>query len=122
MARHSSHRQKLHRALCIFLAMLIAVAPTASVVAQTNAAAMAVRQQAEGFRNAPPTEGPGSIPPGAPTGPPTAAQSVAAELNAGKLDTRYISPGAAIVIVARPSQLLASPVGQMLPGELVAPL
>jgi hypothetical protein len=45
---------------------------------------------------------------------------VPAELSSGKIDTRYIAPAAAVVVVARPSQLLASPIAQVFPVEVAS--
>ena len=105
------------RLLCVILAATTATAPSASVVAQTNAAAMAVRQRVEGLDRGPGPEGPGTAPP---QNVPTPGQAVSTEPTAGKIDTRYISPNAAIVVVLRPAQLLASPIAQALPVEIVS--
>jgi hypothetical protein len=95
----------------------MAAAPSLSAFAQTNAAAMAVRQQVEGLRGVP----------GSPEGPPGSSQPHgipgqpgSPEMAAGKLDTRFISPAATAVLVIRPSQLLASPIAQMFPVEVAS--
>src|SRR4051794_25154216 len=105
---------QFQRVLSLTLAAAIASGPLASALAQTNAAAMAVRQRVEGLSPAGP-ESP--QPPGAPA--PTPGQVAPAAPAAGKIDTRYISANAAAVIVIRPAQLLSAPIAQMLPVELV---
>ncbi len=103
------------RLLCVILAATTATAPSALVVAQTNAAAMAVRQRVEGLDRGPGPEGPGTAPP---QNVPTPGQAVTTEPTAGKIDTRYVLPNAAVVIDVRPAQILSAPLGQMLPVEL----
>src|SRR4051794_9895049 len=104
---------QFQRVLRFAFAMAIATGSSISALAQTNAAAMAVRQRVEGLQpvgpESPQPQAAPGLPPGqvAPTGP------------AGKIDTRYISPNAAAVIVIRPAQLLTAPIAQMLPVELV---
>src|SRR5438874_8078475 len=91
---------RFHRFLCVILAAAITTAPTASAVAQSNAAAMAVRRQVEGLQGAP---GPGGPGPEGPQGPPSQGpppgpgpgQPPPAEPATGKIDTRYISANAA---------------------------
>jgi hypothetical protein len=104
------------RILCLILAVSMAAAPSASAVAQTNAAAMAVRQQVEGFQRPQGQEGPGRIPPQPASGP---GQPVPSEPTTGAIDTRYLLPNAAVVIDLRPARILAAPLGQLLPAELV---
>jgi hypothetical protein len=108
---------RFRRVLCLTLAVAIS-APSVSAMAQTNAAAMAVRQRVEGLS----PEGSESTPAQQPQGPPGPGRgpSVPAELSSGKIDTRYIGPGAAVVFVVRPSQLLASPIAQVFPVEVAS--
>ena len=79
---------------------------------------MAVRQRVEGLspegRESPQPQ----QPPGAPG--PGPGQSVPAELSSGKIDMRYIAPAASVVVVVRPSQLLASPIAQVFPVEVAS--
>lgn len=79
---------------------------------------MAVRSRLEGTS----PEGPEATPPHAPGpgAPPGSPPTGPVGSEAGKIDTRYISPNAAAVIIIRPSQLLTAPIAQMLPVELVA--
>lgn len=107
---------RFRRVLCVVLAGTMATAPSTSLIAQTNAAAMAVRQRVEGLDRGPgaappPTSSP-DAPPQSPPGPPLPA--------AGKIDTRYISQNSAVVVVLRPSQILASPIAQVFPVEVVS--
>ena len=51
---------------------------------------------------------------------PGPGQSVPAGANSGKVDTRYIAPTAAVVVVVRPSQILASPIAQVFPVEVAS--
>jgi hypothetical protein len=88
-------------------------------MAQTNAAAMAVRQRVEGMSpEGQETRQSQGQPQGAPG--PAPGQSVSAELSSGKIDTRYIVPTAAVVVVVRPSQILASPIAQIFPVEVAS--
>ncbi len=93
----------------------MAAAPSAAAVAQTNAAAMAVRQQVEGFQQPQGPEGPGGIPP-QPVAQP--GQPMPASPSPGAIDTRYVLSNAAVVIDLRPAQILSTPLGQLLPAEL----
>jgi hypothetical protein len=45
---------------------------------------------------------------------------VPAEQDSGKIDTRYIGSAAAVVIVVRPAQILASPFAQIFPVEVAS--
>ncbi len=88
-----------------------------SALAQTNAAAMAVRQQVEGLQGGQPPQGPESSPPAnVPPGGPTAPGAPAA----GGIDTRFISPNAAVVVAIRPGQILAAPIAQVFPVEVAS--
>lgn len=109
---------QFQRVVCVMLAGAIATAPSVSAFAQTNAAAMAVRKSVEGIS----PEGPPTSQPQQPQGPPATGpgQSAPAEGTPGKLDTRYIAPTAAVVIVVRPSQILASPIAQVFPVEVAS--
>jgi hypothetical protein len=108
---------RAERFLCLTLAVATALGPALLTQAQTSAAAMAVRQRVEGKL----PEGPESSPPQPPgTASSGSAPSVSAEPTSGKLDTKYIAPGAAVVIVVRPSQILASPMAQVFPVEVVS--
>jgi hypothetical protein len=106
---------RFQRVLCLTLAVAIAAAPLASAMAQTNAAAMAVRQRVEGLS----PEGPESR---QPQGAPGPGQAPSTGSDTGKIDTRYISPNAIAVAVIRPAQILATPIAQMLPVELATTL
>src|ERR1700704_1514908 len=92
---------RLRRVLLWTLSIATATAPSVSALAQTNAAAMSVRQRVEGTS----PEGPESSPPGAP-GPAPGQPAAAAAPSAGKLDVRYVSSTATIVVVVRPAQIL----------------
>jgi len=117
MAMRIRRARLMQRGLCVFLAATMASGPCLSVVAQTNAAAMAVRQRVEGIDRGPGPAGPES-PPNVP-GPPGSSQQPSPYSQApGKIDTRYISQNAAVVIVLRPAQLLAAPVAQLFPVEI----
>jgi hypothetical protein len=108
---------RIRRLLCSTLAAAIAAATSATAFAQTNAAAMAVRQRVEGLspEGAQPQSPPGAPAPGAAPG-----QSAPAEMTSGKIDTRYIASGSAAVIVVRPAQILASPILQIFPVEVAS--
>ena len=96
------------------LALVTAASPALSSLAQSNAAAMAVRKTAEGLSPG----GPESSPPqAAPAQGPGPGQSIPAGSSSGKLDTRYIASTAAVVVVVRPAQILASPMAQVFPVE-----
>src|SRR5687768_3111987 len=110
-----SRAGRFQRVLCWILTVATAAAPSVSVMAQTNAAAMSVRQRFEG--NSP--EGPESRQPQG-VQPSGLGPSVPSELSSGKIDTRYIAPTAAVVVVVRPSQLLASPLAQVFPVEVAS--
>lgn len=112
---------RFQRVVCLTLAVAIVVVPSISVFAQTNAAAMAVRQRVEGLSpEGPEGTQPQQPPQGAPGSQP--GQSIPAEATPGKLDTRYIAPTAAVVVVARPAQILASPLAQVFPIEVASAL
>src|SRR5689334_5459783 len=106
------------RLLCAIFAAAIATLPSAEVIAQTNAAAMAVRQRVEGLQAGPEGQPPAASPESphsvSPESPPTSSPGTGPTAP-GKLDTRYIPSNAAAVIVLRPAQLLKSPIAQMLP-------
>ncbi len=95
----------IRRVLCLALAMTTATAPSLSAWAQTNAAVMAVRQRAEGLQGAPGPEGQPTQPPQSSPGP-GPGQPISVEPTAGKIDTRYILPTAAAVVVVRPCRSL----------------
>jgi hypothetical protein len=76
---------------------------------------MSVRQRVEGTS----PEGPeGQQAQAAPA--PGPGQSIPVEQSSGKIDTRYIAPAAAVIVVARPSQILASPFAQIFPVEVAS--
>lgn len=107
---------RFRRILCLTLTVATASASSVSVLAQTNAAAMSVRQRFEGTS----PEGPESQQPQGVPGPgPAPGQVLPPGPDAGKIDTRYISPTAAAVVIIRPAQILTAPIAQMLPVELV---
>jgi hypothetical protein len=108
--------------LCMFSTLVFTTAITIPAAAQTNAAAMAVRQRVEGLQNGPagPEGQPQPTPPGPGPGPGSAPNAYAPGQPGGKLDTRFISPNAAVVIVLRPSQFMASPLGQVFPVEVAS--
>lgn len=103
------------RILCVILAVAMGLSPSVSAVAQTNAAAMAVRQRVEGLQPGPEGQPATVSPEGQPPVQTTPSMPVA-----GPVDTRFISPDAAIVLVARPAQLLATPVAQVFPVEVAS--
>src|SRR6478609_6461093 len=100
MTTFSCRAGQFQRVVCLTLALATAAWPSLSAVAQTNAAAMAVRKTAEGLSPGGP-ESPS--PQGAPA--PGPGQSVPAGLTSGKIDTRYIAPAASVVVVVRPAQI-----------------
>jgi hypothetical protein len=80
---------------------------------------MAVRQRVEGLSPQGPEGGPQQPqPPAAPAAGP--GQAAPPEMTPGKLDTRYISPTSAFVVVVRPAQILASPIAHVFPVEVVS--
>jgi hypothetical protein len=92
--------------------MVMAVGPTANVLAQ--GAVQAVRQRAENLQG-----GRGEVP----SEPSTRVlgggdKTLVAAPTAGKIDTTYVSPGAMAVVVLRPAQLMIAPVTEMLPREV----
>ncbi len=107
---------KLFRFLCVMLAMVMATGPSASVIAQTNAAQQAVRQRVQGISRG--SEAPQSRPQ-----QPTRTggdQTLVAEPSAGMIDTTYVSPAAAALIALRPAQIMTSPMAEMLPTEVAS--
>jgi hypothetical protein len=98
------------RVLCLILASMVATGPSVAL-AQTNAAAMSVRQRFEGSS----PEGPESQ---QPQGAPGPGQAIPPGSEVGKIDLRYVSPTPAAVIVIRPAQILSAPIAQMLPVEI----
>jgi hypothetical protein len=123
MTTESCGSNGIQRTLYLILAVSLATLPTASAIAQTNAAAMAVRQRVEGLQAAPEGQ-PAAASPESPhqvsaEGPVSSSPSAGAAVP-GKLDTRYISSNAAAVIVLRPAQILASPIAQVFPVEVAS--
>ncbi len=49
---------------------------------------------------------------------PVPGQPVPGQPNAGMIDTRFVSPNAAIVVVLRPAQIMAAPIAQIFPVEV----
>jgi hypothetical protein len=86
-------------------------------MAQTNAAQQAVRQRVSGLGQG---EQPETLPEDAPPAavPQRARTTPAAGSAAGAIDTTYIAPGAAAVVVIRPAQIMTSPITEMLPTEV----
>lgn len=93
------------------MAWVTALAPSASLFAQSPGV-QAVRQRFEGGIETGET----------PEQPPAAAEPTAPAISAVPLgdgiDTAFVSPAAVAVVVLRPSQLLKSPIAQMLPTEV----
>jgi hypothetical protein len=81
---HASHRL-FPRFVCVLLAFVMATAPSAAVIAQTN--------------------------PGQP--PAQAAE-------AGRIDLSYVSPGAVVIVILRPAQIMSSQMAEMLPTEVAS--
>lgn len=111
--------EALRRLVSLALAIVMVVSPSAAVFAQTNAAQQAVRRSVEGLGQ---SEQPDSSPeqaeaPGA-TERPAGRTTPAAAPVEGAIDTAFISPGAAAVVVLRPAQLMSSPLTEMLPREV----
>lgn len=101
--------------ISVALAVLIAMSPSAAVLAQTNAAQQAVRQRVEGLGReelpAATLEGPSAAElPSVPGAPPVGTE--------GGIDARFVAPGASAVIAIRPAQIMASPLTEMLPREV----
>lgn len=115
MAIRSVRARWMHRLLCPLLAFAVAAAPSVWAMAQSNAAAMAVRQRVQGLEG-----GPGA--PAQESPPQREAPAPGATLPGqpapGMIDTRFISPNAAIVVVLRPAQIMAAPIAQMFPVEV----
>src|SRR5262245_61176028 len=118
MKTKSRGKYIIKRILCSIFAATLATLTTSGAHAQTNAAAMALRQRVEGLQagpeGQPPAASPESPHPVSPEGPPSSSPTAGAP-GAGKLDTRYISSNAAAVLVLRPAQILASPIAQVFP-------
>lgn len=108
----------VHRVVWLALAFATVIGPSIAI-AQTNAAAMAVRSRLEGAS----PEGPEGQAPQAQPGPGSAPGQVSTGASSSpdgsKLDSRYLSPNAGIIAVVRPSQILSTPIAQMLPVEIV---
>lgn len=115
MTLHFRSAGSFFRFVCILLAVVMATAPSASVVAQTNAAQQAVRQRVNSYGpyEAAPTESYLGPPPGD-----DAARYSGPGIT--RIDTSFISPSASAVLVIRPAQLLAAPIAEMLPKEVAA--
>src|SRR4051812_21507814 len=77
----------VRQAICIFLAALMASAPSVNLIAETNAG-----QRTDGQAK-----------------PPAPLTSI---------DTTYLTPGAVVMAVVRPAQLMKSKAGEMLPVEV----
>jgi hypothetical protein len=94
------------------LVVLIVSAQTATAVGQ--GAVQAVRQRVSGLdRGVGPDDGPLPTSPEGVSLPPTSPGA-----SAGKLDTTFVAPTAAVVAVIRPAQIMASPLGQVFPVEV----
>lgn len=103
------------RFLCVVLAIVTATAPSAAVIAQTNAAAQAVRGRVEGLGGRPDeTSSPRAL------GRAPGDTTLLADPTAGKIDTTYVTPQAIAVIVLRPAQIMAAPMAEMLPTEVAS--
>jgi len=104
------------------LAAVMAVSPSAAVFAQTNAAAQAIRKRVQGGIGQ--GEDPDASSDRAPVPRATTTEraprpaTAAARPAAGAIDTTFVSPGAAAVVVLRPAQLMSSPLAEMLPTEV----
>jgi hypothetical protein len=88
----------------------MAVGPSATVWAQTNAAAQAVRQRVSGIGQAS-----GDVPERTVS---PSDQTLIAAPGAGKIEAKYVAPAAAVVVVLRPAQIMSSPLTEMLPREV----
>ena len=116
MNLHTLSASPLFRFLCVLLAVVMATAPSASVIAQTNAAQQAVRQRVQGLgrpeQPQQPTPEQRERRPG--------DQTLLADPAAGKIDTTYVSPAAIALIVLRPAQIMAAPMAELLPTEVAS--
>jgi len=86
------------------------------MLAQTNAAQQAVRRSVDRL-------GGGVVEPGQPPRefPPTQGeQAPPTDPAARKIDTRFVTPSAAALIVLRPAQLMKAPIAEMLPTEVAS--
>jgi len=104
------------RFLCVLLAIVMATAPSASVIAQTNAAQQAVRQRAQGVasgRQAPQSQTPQLQRTGG-------DRTLVADPVAGRIDTTYVSPSAVALVALRPAQIMTNPMAEMLPTEVAS--
>jgi hypothetical protein len=106
--------------LCVILAALLAAGPSTGALAQTNAAAQAVRQRVQGIG--------GSDESGkrerAPVTPPARAEQSTEELltdsTAPTTDMTYVASDAVAIAVLRPAQLMAAPIAEMMPIEVAS--
>jgi hypothetical protein len=108
---HASHRF-FPRFLCMLLAFVMATAPSAAVIAQTNAAQQATRQQLQEPASRAERQAP-SDRRQSETRPTPAA-------DAGRIDLTYVSPAAVTIVVLRPAQIMASPMAELLPTEVAS--
>ena len=107
---------RLFRFLCVMLAVVMATSPSASVIAQTNAAQQAVRQRVQGISRG------GEAAQSQPRQPQRTGgdQTLVAEASAGMIDTTYVSPTAVALISLRPAQILKHQMAEMLPTEVAS--
>ncbi len=110
----------VRRALCLLLAVVMAISPSATAFAQTNAAQQAIRERAERLQQSrPPIRSREAAEQPAPTvSERPVDETLAARPIAGAIDTTYVSPSASAVVVLRPAQLMSSKVAEMLPTEV----
>ena len=108
-------RGPLRLFLSIVLAITVTTAPSAAVMAQGYGAQQAVRQRVQGL------EGQPAAPPSQPAGP--AVEEPAPQQydsTPDGIDTTYVAPGAAAIIVFRPAQIMAAPIAKLLPTEVAS--
>jgi type II secretory pathway pseudopilin PulG len=103
--------------LCLILAVSLATGPSTAALAQTDAAAQAVRQRVQGLDSRGERE-PAPVAPPPRAERPTENQPTDASIE--KTDTTYVASDAVAIAVIRPAQLLAAPIAQMLPIEVAS--
>jgi hypothetical protein len=102
----------LRRSICVVLAITMAVAPSVNVLAQ--GAVQAVRQRVQGLGGTPSEEHPPS------PGPVPGEFAPPPYSPAGNIDTTYIAPSAAVILIVRPAQIMSAPLAELLPTEVAS--
>ena len=101
----------------LLLSAFMTTGPATTLFAQTNAAAQAVRERVQGLSSSRSTGGVSQAP-AQREAPPTAEQSSTPAT--GSVDVSYVPQDAVAVVVLRPAKLLASPLGKLLPVEVIS--